>query len=215
MMKKMFLLLVAMLFAMSFISACGDDGDKKDKTDTDDTDTTDTSAPDGDTDTDSDTDTDTDSDTDTDTDSDTDADAQLSGNPCADDNPWICNPVTNEGCEGTAVCAWGTSANFYGFFCYDGSTANEGEDCSSGGPYCTAGLICRLDPDAPTGGGGADAGADAGSSDQMGTCSKYCCSDTDCDAAAGEVCIVFKATDADGYEFVTGDQLGVCVATKK
>ncbi|MDD5309651.1 MAG: hypothetical protein PHU25_20220 [Deltaproteobacteria bacterium] len=42
-----------------------------------------------------------------DTEPDTDT-VQQTGDPCSDQNPWPCNPVTNEGCDGEDdACDWG------------------------------------------------------------------------------------------------------------
>ena len=133
-----------------------------------------------DTDTDTDTDIDTDADTDTDTDTDTDSDPP-SGDPCTN-NPWSCDPVTNNGCSGAnEACDWGTSSDVLGFYCFGDSTEPLGAACNqSGGPWCAPGMTCYED-----------------------VCEKYCCSTADCAGAACEPPTPY-------WELVTGDNLGLC-----
>ncbi len=111
---------------------------------------------DADTDTDTDTDADTDADTDTDTDTNTGAE-QLQGDPCSEENPWVCNPVTNSGCADGEACVWKREAGVWAFVCDESGDGAVGDSCGDSSP-CGPGLYC-----------------------QEGICVEYCCGDSDCD----------------------------------
>jgi hypothetical protein len=84
-----------------------------------------------------------------------------------------CNPVTNDGCDGTAgeACDLGEdSSGKPGFGCFPApNTQKLGETCSNGqsGPFCQGTLHCS---------GETDAGG--------GSCKKFCCSSSDCGGGA-------------------------------
>ena len=84
---------------------------------------------------------------------------QQSGDPCGDDNPWGCDPLTNAGCaDGGVACDWGQHGGVDGFFCFTDATEPVGAECvADGGPWCGGGATC----------------AD-------GICVRYCCADGDC-----------------------------------
>jgi hypothetical protein len=133
-------------------------------------------------------DSDSDSDTDTVTDTNTESDAgPISGNPCAEDSPFECDPITGEPCNGAEVsCDFDLGTHeFIGFYCFGDSTEPEGAECDQiSGPWCAITMSCY-----------------------EGACRKYCCSDDDC---AGEPCT--PMIDYDYWEgLVTGDELGFCL----
>ena len=105
----------------------------------------------------------------------------VTGDPCADDNPWGCDPVTNAGCQAQeTACEYGVHQGASGFYCFSDSTEPLGAACGSqdnGGPWCAGGSTCV-----------------------SGICVAYCCGDDDC---GGEVCSAVE------HENVTGP-LGTC-----
>ncbi len=113
---------------------------------------------------------------------------QISGDPCSQENPWGCNPVTNEGCAGAgSACVWVVENGVAGFTCKFDSVLGEGRACTTrdieSAEYCGPGMICMFD-----------------------YCVPYCCSDADCVEGS---CV--------GQELspLTGDFLGVCSAEQK
>jgi len=95
---------------------------------------------------------------------------------------FLCNPITNEGCEPGETCDYGLSEYFECTLIE--TTAGEGEPCDMhAGPFCHAGWTC----DTP------------GPEDTAGVCHKHCCSSDDC--VAPQTCETFDP------EFGT---LGIC-----
>jgi len=84
---------------------------------------------------------------------------QLSGDPCGDENPWGCDPVSNTGCgDGGLACDYGEHEDALGFYCFTDSTEPLGAPCAvDGGPWCAGGSTC----------------AD-------GVCVAFCCETGDC-----------------------------------
>ncbi len=114
-------------------------------------------------------------------------DIQESGDPCSEDSPWECNPVTNEGCTGDDIaCDWDIYVNIEAFVCLPESDRALGDECTlrgGYGPYCGPGLTCYI-----------------------GECVKSCCSDSDCPE---ENCNYHDLDVWDNY--VVGGSLGICV----
>lgn len=97
---------------------------------------------------------------------------------------FVCNPVTNEGCDASAgeACEYGIDEYFT---CYPPpNDVEEGGACDwEQGPFCAATLSCDFDdPDSPS-----------------GVCRRHCCTNDDCEPP--ETCQAFDP------EFGT---LGVC-----
>ena len=90
---------------------------------------------------------------------------------------FVCNPLTNEGCDSTAgeACEYGIEQLFV---CYPApNDAEEGAACDwANGPFCKATLTCDSPSDVDT----------------VGVCRRHCCDNTDCKAT--ETC---EATDAE------------------
>jgi hypothetical protein len=100
------------------------------------------------------------------------------------DMRFVCNPMTNEGCDDSAGEACDYGLDDY-FTCYPApNDVAEGGACDwEQGPYCEPLLTCDFsDPETPT-----------------GVCRRHCCADTDCKSP--QKCEVFNP------EFGT---LGVC-----
>lgn len=93
------------------------------------------------------------------------ASEQPTGDPCGDESPWSCDPVTNAGCpDGGVGCDFGEHGGVLGFFCFTDATEPVGATCAAdGGPWCAGGATC----------------AD-------GICRGFCCGDDDCDTGACE-----------------------------
>jgi len=89
----------------------------------------------------------------------------IEGDPCGEQSPWECDPVTGEGCEGEGIACgfWGGSEP--GFYCLTQATEPEGSPCDVlAGPWCGSGTHCS----APEG-------------ESAGVCARLCCGDGDCE----------------------------------
>ena len=124
---------------------------------------------------------------------------QPTGDPCGEDNPWPCNPMTSAECTGEdQACAWSLITDvvrmveYYTFFCVDESTEAEGAMCEEDqdGPFCGPGLICIM--------------WEVG----IGECMKMCCSDEDCDS--GETCTELNESYGEDLAFIEGKNFGFC-----
>jgi hypothetical protein len=107
-----------------------------------------------------------------------------------------CNPVTNEGCTGGSACDIAGDANgISGFQCYQ--PPNDALVCGScdltgeSGPFCGGGTTCE----------------DTTTSQTVGQCAQYCCTDADCGTGT---CL----TSAQGMPLfgTVAPSLGICVA---
>jgi hypothetical protein len=89
-----------------------------------------------------------------------------------DDMPFVCNPMTNEGCDGVKgeACDYGLDEVFT---CFERlNNVPKGGACNwETGPYCEVGLTCDVeDPE-----------------DSSGTCKPHCCGSGDCEP--GQTCV--------------------------
>ena len=127
-----------------------------------------------------------DGDTDGDTDGDGGIEQQLTGNPCSD-NPWECDPVGVDSCDGADMgCRWTAVNKVKGFRCTGEAVVPEGGVCNRAtGPHCGPGLYCYSQ-----------------------RCVKYCCDDGHCDETT---CNYQGIWDKQ----ITGDNLGICVETQQ
>ncbi|HUT79171.1 MAG TPA: hypothetical protein VM285_15845 [Polyangia bacterium] len=89
---------------------------------------------------------------------------QPTGDPCAEDSPWPCHPVTGAGCDGDdSGCDFGLGGGVWGFFCFSDCTEPLGASCDQAvGPWCASGMTCR-----------------------GGVCSGFCCLAEDCPEGIG------------------------------
>lgn len=98
-------------------------------------------------------------------------DEVIPGDPCQEDNPWSCDPITNEGCDGEEIACGFWSGEDPGFFCMTAATEPEGSPCdTAAGPWCAEGTHCMVSGDGT-----------------FGNCASFCCSSDDC--VDGEDCV--------------------------
>jgi hypothetical protein len=91
---------------------------------------------------------------------------QPTGDPCAADSPWPCQPVTGDGCAGDDLaCDFGLSGGIWGFWCFTDCSEPAGAPCDQiAGPWCASGMTCR-----------------------GGVCTAFCCLAEDC--PEGSACV--------------------------
>lgn len=198
-MSKMWVLYMACGLAFSLVVSCNDGG-SNDDTETATVDTANTDNHGSDTETPGTETQDTTSGTaDTGTGSGQDTETQLptesqqEGDPCSQDTPWECNPVTNAGCDDGDGCAWTTVKKVGAFRCRPAGTRTEFQPCSATAK-CAAGFHCIA-----------------------GMCSAYCCGEDDChdlEASTDSGPSIIAELPCSHHDIfnsnVTGDNLGLC-----
>lgn len=112
--------------------------------------------------------------------------------PPIDAEQWMCNPITNEGCEDGGACDFAYVDEAFetiGTFCFPPPLTQEVcEECNGNALFCQAGMTCTqywFPPEVEIG------------------CAEFCCSDDDCETG---VCAAIGILDA--------EQVGVCLAAQ-